>query len=46
MKVHEDFTSHELTLVFETGTKIELDQLESKEFEKWYLDKEKERIQQ
>ncbi len=43
MQVHEDFTSHKLTLVFDTGKQVELTLLESKELEKWYLDKEKER---
>jgi len=43
MQVHEDFTSHKLTLVFDTGKNVALTSPESKELEKWYLDKEKER---
>lgn len=39
MQVHEDFTSHKLTLVFETGKNVALTLPESKELEKWYLDK-------
>ena len=43
MLVHEDFTSHKLALVFDTGKQVKLDLQESIEFEKWYHDKEKER---
>lgn len=43
MQVHEDFTSHKLTLVFETGKNVALTLPESEELEKWYQAKEKER---
>lgn len=39
MQVHEDFTSHKLTLVFDTGKNVALTLPESKELEKWYLEK-------
>lgn len=42
MKVHEDFTSKRLTLVFDTSKRVELNKKESREFEKWYIDKRKE----
>jgi len=43
MKVHEDFSSKKLTLIFDEGRRLVLNKAESKEFEKWYLEKEKER---
>lgn len=43
MQVHEDFASHKLALIFDTGKNVALTLPESKELEKWYLDKEKER---
>jgi len=42
MKVHEDFTSKKLTLVFDSGKQVKLTREESKEFERWFLDKKKE----
>lgn len=39
MKVHEDFTSKKLTLVFDTGNKVELTKAEGIEFERWFIQK-------
>ena len=43
MEVHEDFTSHKFTLVFDTGKRVELTLPESKELTKWFLKKEEDR---
>lgn len=42
MKVHEDFTTGKLTLVFDTGEKVELSEKESDEFTNWFARKTKE----
>lgn len=43
MVVHEEFTSRKLTLVFDSGKQVKLTREESKEFEKWHIDKQKDR---
>lgn len=42
MQVEQDFTSRKLTLSFESGKRVELNQMESKEFERWFEQKGKE----
>ncbi len=46
MLVHEDFTSHKFTLVFDTGKRVDLTRDESIEYEKWVLDREKQARQE
>jgi len=43
MQVHEEFMTHKLTLIFETGKQVKLTKEESKELEKWFINKQNER---
>ena len=45
MEVHEDFTSKKLSLVFDSGKIIPFTREESIEFERWFLEKCKEKEQ-
>ena len=42
MVVQQDFTTKKLTLAFQSGKRIELDKMESREFQDWFERKRKE----